>query len=105
MAFKRGWKPKTLKPGLHFYWPLVTELETFPVVRQPVKLSRQTLTTKDNITVGVSGVVTYRIRDILAFFTNTYEGDDTIEDIALTSITQVVNRKRLRNGCMRNTTR
>ena len=49
VKFVRGSKVVELKPGLHLYWPIVTEIETYCVVRQVIDLPTYTLTTKDYV--------------------------------------------------------
>ena len=47
VKFLRGGKLKLVEPGLCWYWPLVTELDIIPVVRQPITTPTQRLVTRD----------------------------------------------------------
>lgn len=74
------------KTGVHFYWPIVTEVEVVPVKRQTVNLVAQYVTTKDDIAVGVSGIVVYEVSDVVKLLTESFEYDDTVKDFALAAI-------------------
>jgi len=78
------------RPGIHFYWPLVTEYETCAVVRQVQELGSQLLETRDEHTIMVAGVVVYEIDDALTFLAdneNPYEG---VRDVCSAAIRKVV---------------
>ena len=90
VRFRYGNDVRVIEPGFHFCWPLVTEVTLYPVVRQTVNLDSQTLCTKDGKVVGVAGVVIYKINNIEDFLTITYDGEDTIRDMALASIAEVI---------------
>ena len=86
----RGKYPKLLEPGLHFYWPIVTEVTVYPQVRQTANLPCQLLMTSDSKTVMVGGIVVYDVKDMLRALTKTYELDETIRDLSLVAIKKVV---------------
>lgn len=80
------------RSGLHWYWPVVTEYETYPIKRQTTTLDNQTLCTQDGKVIGVGGIVVTEIEDIELLLTETYDPEDTIRDYALNAITDVVSR-------------
>jgi regulator of protease activity HflC (stomatin/prohibitin superfamily) len=82
-----------LGPGLHFWWPVVTEVMLYPVARQSTNLRGQALVTKDDKTILVSGLVVYEVRDIEKLIAQTFDPDDTIEEISLSVINNVLCRK------------
>lgn len=82
--------PMFRRCGLHFYWPIVTEYELVPIKRQTTNLVAQYLCTKDNKTVGVSGILVYEVSDVEKLLTECYDYEDTIQDIALVTIKQVI---------------
>lgn len=90
VRFRHGRHARELKPGLHVYWPLVTEVEIIPVARQTANLPSQSLLTKDGKQVVVGGVVVYEIRDIVATLSRNWDVADTINDITMVAITDVV---------------
>ncbi len=82
VKFVRGWKVKVLEPGMHWYWPITSDIITAPVVRQSLQLDGQTLTCADGKCIYISMVMVYSIHDIEEALVETWEFDDTIEDIA-----------------------
>jgi regulator of protease activity HflC (stomatin/prohibitin superfamily) len=81
---------KLIKTGLHVYWPLVTEYEVVPIKRQTTNLQVQYLSTSDLKTIGVSGILVYEIRDATKLLTECYDYEDTIRDLALAAVKEVV---------------
>lgn len=81
-----GSKVVELRPGVHWYWPFWTKFHTHPMVRQTVDLRSQAITTKDDKTIVVGGLVTFEVKDITALMVNTWNTDQTIRDVALTAI-------------------
>lgn len=90
IKFKRGSQVILLGPGLHFYLPLVTEIEILPVVRQTLNLNSQTLMTKDGITVIASGVVVYCIDNIKAYLVENYDAEESIAEVASSAVRDVI---------------
>jgi regulator of protease activity HflC (stomatin/prohibitin superfamily) len=82
-----------LAPGLHFYWPLLTEYRTYPTARQAADLRTQTLMTTDGKTLVVGGLIVYEIHDIEAILAHTWDPEQTIKDIALSAIHEVLVRQ------------
>lgn len=76
--------------GIHIYWPLVTEVIMVPIKRQTTKLDKQILTTKDNKTVLITGIVVYEVEDVLKLLTETWDYDDTIKDYSTVSIQKTI---------------
>jgi regulator of protease activity HflC (stomatin/prohibitin superfamily) len=90
VKFARGKHARVLLPGLHFYWPLVTEVEIVPVIRQTVDLVPQYLTTADGAPVAVSGIVVYEVDDVLRLLTECFDYDAMIRSFSLAAIKRVV---------------
>lgn len=86
VLFKRGKIIKPIGPGLHWYWPLVTEYYVTAVVRQTQNLPTQAAVTKDKVPVAVSGIIVYKIKDVVAAFGKTYDFNDTMNDVSMTAI-------------------
>jgi Membrane protease subunits, stomatin/prohibitin homologs len=91
VKYVRGARVIELKPGLHFYWPLTTEVEVIPVARQTHNLVTQTLTTKDNVSVIIGAVVIYEINSIVDALSNNWDVSDTISDVTQMAVVAVVN--------------
>lgn len=66
VAFVRGWRVKEWKPGLHWYWPVVTTHKLMATVRQTQMIQPKVVMTKDLQTVTVGALVTYFVDDIVA---------------------------------------
>jgi regulator of protease activity HflC (stomatin/prohibitin superfamily) len=83
---------EAMPPGLHVYWPLVTEVETYPTARQTDNLPTQTISTSDGKTVAIAGLATYEVADILMLLPTTFQPDKAISEITLTAIHDVASR-------------
>lgn len=91
-------RPREVKPGVRWYWPLITDMEVIPTARQTLGLAVQNLTTKDGKTVVVGGVVVYSIRDVLlAIGEKNYDVDDTVAEISRAAIVTVVSKWNLQD--------
>lgn len=90
VKFVRGRKIVPIQPGLHIYWPLVTECVSVPVMRQTTNLAPQVLITADSQVIGVSGILVYEVEDASKLLTACWDYDETIRDHCLAAIKQVV---------------
>lgn len=86
VKFVRGSKAIALGPGIHWYWPVMTTFKAYPLVRQADTLREQTITTTDNRTVVVGGIIVYEVFDIVKLVALTYDPGDTIKDLSLSAI-------------------
>ncbi len=90
VKFVRGGRVKVMPPGgIYFYWPLITTIDTYPVVRQADDLRTQTIVTADDKIISVGGMVIYEIGDIEQLLTKVFNAIRTINDITLTAIHDV----------------
>jgi regulator of protease activity HflC (stomatin/prohibitin superfamily) len=92
VKFVGGSKVRELKPGIHFYWPLTTEVEVVPVARQTYNLVSQVLMTKDKQQIVVGAVVIYKIINIVDALSNNWDVNDTIGDVTQMAVVKVVNQ-------------
>lgn len=90
VKFARGWKVSALAPGIHWYWPATTEMVIYPVARQANDLRSQTLETSEGTTVVASAVIVYEVNDVEALIAHTYDADNTIAEIALSTVQDVL---------------
>lgn len=90
VRFRHGKEAEEIKPGIIVYWPIVTEVDIIPVARQTNNLPSQSLLTKDGKTVVVGGVVVYAIQDIVACIGRSWDVTETINDITMVAITEVI---------------
>lgn len=82
-------KVVTLGPGFHVYWPLFSTLEVYPVKRQSIPLTSQVITTTDEVSVVVSGMMVFDIIDLQKIYAETIDPDDAIKDIASSALHDV----------------
>lgn len=88
VKFVRGWKVVKLRP-FDWYWPVTTEIDTYPIVRQTDNLVTQTFVTSDDITIAVGGMIVYEVDDVVKILTTVHNAVHAIQDIALTAIHDV----------------
>jgi regulator of protease activity HflC (stomatin/prohibitin superfamily) len=86
VKFRHGKKIIPLEPGLHFYWPAVTQVIRLAVVRQTLNLPTQVIQCARGKRLCVSGVVVFEIRDAVAALGRSWDVEDTISDLTLTGI-------------------
>jgi len=89
VKFVGGKRAVALKPGIHFYWPARTTLQTYPTARQTDNLPSQILVTTDDKTVVISAMIVYQVEDIEMLLAHTYSAEKTIQDIGLSAIRRV----------------
>lgn len=89
VLFRYG-KHFELRPGIHCYWPITTEIVTTPVVRQTLNLTYQSLVARDGESVVLAVTVVYEISDVVAALTTTDNIVDTIQDISHAAVKRVV---------------
>ena len=85
-------KSFALKAGVHFYWPIWSEIREICIVRQTLDLRYQSLISKDGTGVVVSVTVVYEISDVLKAVTMTDNITDTIGDLAQKAVKLVVSQ-------------
>jgi len=90
IKFKKGSEEVVLEPGLHWYWPFVSEIEVIAVKYRTSDLDVQYLETKDNLKVGLAGIVSYDINDVRAAICDCWDYEDVIRDKAQAAIKSVV---------------
>lgn len=91
VKYVRGSNVVALEPGLHIYWPLVTEIETCAVVLQVLNLPTQLLETADGAPVAASGVVEYTVDDPIQYLAECENAYEAITNVATAAIRRVVN--------------
>lgn len=91
VKWRRGKHVMLMEPGLHIYWPIVTDYCVIVTARQTLNLVTQVLTTRDSRKIAVGVVVVYRIADVvLAIGKVNWDVDTTISDIAQAAVVSVI---------------
>lgn len=91
VKYFRGSTPVLLEPGVYWYLPYRTEIETVPVVRQDIDLEEQYVVTKDNVDVAVQAVVIYEVTDVLVALTEQEDHDENIQDVGALAVYELAN--------------
>lgn len=93
VKFRPGGDIKALKSGhIYWYWPAVTVVRTMNVKRQTMSFN-QRLTTHDDYTISINTVVVYEIEDVKKALVDTYDFEDTIEEVAQKLTVQPITSK------------
>jgi regulator of protease activity HflC (stomatin/prohibitin superfamily) len=91
VKWKYGKKAIRMDPGLHIYWPLVSDYELIVTARQTLNLPTQSLMTKDKKQVVVGSVIVYRVKDAVeAIGERNWDVDSTLRDITQAAVVEVV---------------
>jgi regulator of protease activity HflC (stomatin/prohibitin superfamily) len=71
-----------LKPGLHWFWPLKSEIDVTVTARRPVDIPTMSLLSKDGVSVIVGAAVVFRVNDVVkAMGGKNWDVDSTLVDI------------------------
>lgn len=90
LKYVHGRELVLLAPGLHLFWPLVTEIEWCAVVRQVVVHKPHVLETRDGVQVTVGGVTSYRVSNPIRYLAENEAPAESVDDLAAAAIRQVV---------------
>lgn len=90
VKFVRGKHVKRIRPGLYWWWPITTEVETTPTARQTIDIAAQKLVTKDDKVVLIDLVVVYVVEDVVKALVDTTDYEETAADVAREAATEIV---------------
>jgi len=91
VKWRMGAKVQAMPPGLHWYWPLTTDVEILVTARQTNNVPMQVLMTKDRVKLVAGTVVVFKIRDIVqAIGKNNWDVDTTVNDITQAALAGVI---------------
>ncbi len=90
IKYKHGSEVIEIKPGIYWYWPLVSYVDDFAIKRQTVNVPTQTIYAACGVSISAGCVVVFEITDIIKALYNTYEIEDTITDEAEALLAQVI---------------
>lgn len=84
-----------LKPGCHWYWPWTSTVTEIAIAEQTHNLPTQAIELSGcTKPLAVSGVIVYSVTDTLAALSKSFEVDDTINDVGLAAVMEVVGSKK-----------
>lgn len=81
---------RTLEQGFHWKWPFVEDPYPENIFLTTVRLQPQTLTTKDDMSIVVSGVVRYRVVDVQPYLSRIGDQHDLLIDTSMGAILKAV---------------
>jgi regulator of protease activity HflC (stomatin/prohibitin superfamily) len=81
---------KELTPGLHWKLPIADTTVITSTVITTMALRPQTLTTLDDLTIVISAIVKYRIKNVRAYLLEIWDSADVLNDVTLGAIKQIV---------------
>lgn len=88
--YVRGSRVVVCGPGIHWYWPVVTEWQDYPTARQTDRLEAQTMETRDGVTFLVSGTLTYEVFDLGKLLPCVHNPATMTIDIAMAAVHDVL---------------
>lgn len=75
------WSPYTvLSQGLHWWWPALQELETYPIKRQVLRVPLAALMTEDLEPVSGVVILTYDVVDTVKYGIDHQDADDDLSE-------------------------
>ena len=96
VAWRFGYKIRTLKPGWRWIWPLITEYEVILVSKQVSAIESQALCTQDKRSVACSAVVIFTITDIVKAIGERHgELEALIESATASAVMEVITQHSL----------
>lgn len=94
VVFRRG-QPILKEVGLHWYWPVWSDVEEYPVVSTTLDLPPQKLTTADGKSVMVSCTCIYEVTNLATAVTSCYNFETDTRNAARGAVKQVIARSTL----------
>lgn len=80
-------KPKFCGPGqIHWYWPVTTKWQDFPMARQTDRLETQVMESRDGVPFIVAGTITCKVDDLIALVTTTHSPASTVIELAASAM-------------------
>lgn len=89
VKFVRGSEISSGGGNIVWWWPATTNIHTYPIARQTINLKSQIITTLDNKSVAVGGMMVYVVGNVEKLLTQTYAPDSVLADIGLAAIHDV----------------
>jgi regulator of protease activity HflC (stomatin/prohibitin superfamily) len=90
IVLRLGRYNRTLMPGPHWIWPFAETAISENVVSKVYDLNAQSLTTKDGVSIVVSGIVTARVHDVRKALLGVEGVTDAIKNASVAEIARAV---------------
>lgn len=95
VVFRLGQYHRTIDAGFHWKWPFIENVVSEHTARTTLALEPQTVTTQDNKTVTVQGIVRYRIVDVKPFVIEIGDQHDVLRDTSMGAVLKQVRQMTL----------
>ena len=90
VRYVRGKLPTEVKPGVCWFWPWCTNIETHHVNRCVLQVASTSLETSDGKAVQVGMVVTYHIVDVCKYEVENFEAEEAMAEVAQAGLRNIV---------------
>jgi len=84
-----------LTPGMHWFWPLTSQIRMAKTARCILELDMQPLITADNVTVLAGGIVAYRVTDVHKYLVDNYDADTNLSETCEVALRRTVISKKV----------
>ena len=90
VVYRIGKFNRVIRCGFNLKWPIIESTHHTDVTLTTMPLEPQTLTTSDRKSIVVSSMLRYEIYDVKPYFTEIWDADNVLEDVALSVIEDVI---------------
>lgn len=90
LKFKCGKVVGELEPGFHWYAPIVGDVLVENIAYETEEIDYQSLTTKDDISITVASILSYRIKNIKKFLVDVEDANSVVIDVTYGLINEYV---------------
>lgn len=84
---------RVVNAGWVWIWPPIDEIEVMNVTEQVIDIRAQSVTTKDDVSLAISGAISYRIQDPQKALYNVNDADASLVSLSLGTIAHFVNQR------------
>lgn len=97
LRVRLGKHMRLLHAGVHLRIPVMDTTYTQSVRRRVCSMGRQTVTSKDGVTITFCSSVGYAIKDIMKLYLTLHHAEDTISNLAQAAIADYIGTHELKN--------
>lgn len=90
VVLRLGKYSHTVEPGLRWKIPLIDEMRLVTSTLDTNLLAKQTLTTKDGVTVALRGIISYSVVDAKKYILDCNEADSVLNDSGVAALAEMV---------------
>jgi regulator of protease activity HflC (stomatin/prohibitin superfamily) len=82
VRYVRGLEPQYVPPGLTWYWPWCTTMRLIHTSRCVMPIQPVSVETKDQVSVSIGAVLTYRVDNPVVYDAHNFDADDNLAEAA-----------------------